>query len=306
MISKQARLKGWESRVSRRRLTREDTIKSWAKVHGGVLLMQSRQKIALLSSAAALPLLLSSPAFSASQSVNWTGFYAGATAGADWSKSSQSTNLPCTEPGGAGYVCGVGFPGDGSAIAAALSNSYSNSGFIGGGEAGYNWQYGPAVYGVEVDFQNFRGASTSATVVANGTSFITGGSPISLTSSTDAHWLVTVRGRVGYAFDRLLVYGTGGLAITRLSTSFSYSDPTPGHGSWAQSDTKSGFVAGAGVEWALTKNWSVKAEYLHVHFDASTARGAIASPIAFGYSNAISTSADLTAEIARAGVNYKF
>jgi outer membrane immunogenic protein len=203
-------------------------------------------------------------------------------------------------------VCGLGVPGDAPAIGAALTGSYSKSGFIGGGEAGYNWQIGPAVYGLEIDLQNFRGASTSATVFSDGSFRIAAGTPVSLTSSTDANWLSTIRGRVGYAFDRLLIYGTGGFALTRLRTTFTESDPTPGQGSWTQSSNKAGWVAGGGVEWMLTKNWSVKAEYLHVHFDAITASGTIASPTGAAYANAISTSADLTAEIARAGVNYKF
>jgi outer membrane immunogenic protein len=188
-----------------------------------------------------------------------------------------------------------------------MTGSYSRTGFIGGGEAGYNWQAGPAVYGLEIDLQNFRGASKSATVLSNGTLFIAAGTPLSLTSSTDARWLFTARGRLGYAFDRLLVYGTGGVAITRLRTNFTFSDPsTPGQGNWTQSNTKTGWVAGAGIEWMLTKNWSVKAEYLHVDFGAITAFGTIASPAGPGYANAINTSADLTADIARAGINYKF
>jgi outer membrane immunogenic protein len=186
-----------------------------------------------------------------------------------------------------------------------LTGPYSATRFIGGIEAGYNWQAGPAVYGLEVDLQNFQGASKSATVSSTGAAIIAAGTPLSLTSSTDAHWLLTARGRLGYAFDRLLVYGTGGIAITRLSTTFTFSDSiTPGQGNWSQSNTKIGWAAGAGVEWMLTKNWSVKAEYLHVDFGAITAFGTVTSP--GGYANAISTSADLTADIARAGINYKF
>lgn len=279
------------------------------KKSGDLQVGGNRQKSIFLCSAAALPFLFASPAVSAPHAWDWSGFYAGATAGAGRSKSSESTNLPCTEPAGApgGFVCAAGFPGDAPAISAALTGSYSKTGFIGGGEAGYNWQAGPAVYGLEIDLQNFRGASNSATVFSDGSLRLPAGTPISLTSSTDARWLFTARGRIGYAFDRLLVYGTGGLAVTRLSTNFTYSDAAgPGQGGGTQSTTKTGWVAGAGVEWKLTNNWSVKAEYLHVHFDAITASGGITSSAGPGYANAISTSADLTANIARAGINYKF
>jgi len=279
------------------------------KKSGDLPVVGNRQRSILLCSAAALPFLFASPAFSAPQALDWSGFYAGVTAGAGRSKSREVTNLPCTEDPAfpAGYVCGIGVPGEAPAISAALTGSHSKSGFIGGGEAGYNWQAGPAVYGLEIDLQNFRGASNSATAFSDGSFRLPAGTPISLMSSTDAHWLFTARGRLGYAFDRLLVYGTGGLAFTRLSTSFAYNDASgPGQGSWTQSNTKAGWVAGAGVEWMMTKNWSVKAEYLHVHFDAITASGSITSPSGPGYGNAISTSADLTANIARAGINYKF
>jgi outer membrane immunogenic protein len=110
----------------------------------------NRQKSVLLCSVAALPFLFASPAFSAPQAWDWSGFYAGVTAGAGRSKSREATNLPCTEDPAvpAGYVCGIGIPGEAPAISAALTGSHSKSGFIGGGEAGYNWQIGAAVYGL--------------------------------------------------------------------------------------------------------------------------------------------------------------
>jgi len=241
---------------------------------------------------------------------NWSGFYAGLTGGATWSRSHETSNLPCTEPNSVpgGYFCGVGFPLDqaGAAVLAATTGSFSKTSFTGGGEAGYNWQNGAVVYGVEADLQSFQGASKSTSFLGTGTFLPVTGAPISLNSSTNADWLFTARGRVGYAFDRFLVYGTGGLALTRLSTNFNYRDLSPnlGIGNWTQGETKVGWVAGAGAEWMLSKAWSVKVEYLYVNFGSITASGKIVAGVA--YSNAISTSADLTAQIARAGVNYRF
>jgi outer membrane immunogenic protein len=100
------------------------------------------------------------------------------------------------------------------------------------------------------------------------------------------------------------------LAVTHLSAANSFSDNTVGFGgggtgSWGTSATKAGWTVGAGAEYALNRNWSVRAEYLYVHFDAITASGVI--PDSTGaYGSAISTSTDLSAHIARAGVNYKF
>lgn len=261
----------------------------------------------LLRSSAALPLLIASPAFAASPGYDWSGFYAGLTAGATWSKSHETTSLPCNEALGRGYLCAAGSPGEAPALRAALNGSYSNTAFTGGAEGGYNWQSGAAVYGAELDLQKFRGASKSTTLFATGAGFAAG-TPMNLNSSTNADWLFTARGRLGYAFNSLLVYGTGGLAVTTLSTNFTYSDANtpPGQGNWSHSETKVGWVAGGGAEWKLSQAWSAKIEYLYVKLGSATAAGAITNPAAFGYANAVSTSADLTAQIARVGVNYKF
>ncbi len=264
-------------------------------------------KSRLMRGVAALPILFAGPALAASPTYDWSGFYAGLTAGATWSRSQETTNIPCSEPLGTGYFCVAGTPAQGPTIAAAMTGSYSKTGFTGGAEAGYNWQNGAAVYGVEADLQTLKGASKSTTILGTGLNFVPG-SPINLSSSTDADWLLTARGRVGYAFDSLLVYGTGGLAVTRLRTSFNYRDSNTflGVGSWTDAETKIGWVAGAGAEWRLSQAWSVKAEYLYVKFGSITASGTIATTTGIAYSNAISTSADLTAQIARAGLNYKF
>jgi outer membrane immunogenic protein len=80
----------------------------------------------------------------------------------------------------------------------------------------------------------------------------------------------------------------------------------PGVGNWSGSKTKLGWTVGGGLEWALTRNWSVKAEYLYLNFGSIDAAGVIRNPIPAGYANAISTSTDLAAHVARAGVNFKF
>lgn len=85
-------------------------------------------------------------------------------------------------------------------------------------------------------------------------------------------WLGTVRGRLGYAFDRTLVYATGGLAFghvnDRLTTSVDFdSGPTPF--SVKTSDTKTGFVVGGGLEYAITPAWSLKGEYQFIDLGSS-------------------------------------
>jgi outer membrane immunogenic protein len=268
----------------------------------------------------ALPALLVSPAFAADMSVkaplapstpayNWTGFYVGLNAGGDWARSGDpTTSASCAAApgfgGGSNFACG-----DIAAVNALGTGGMSGSGFTGGAQAGYNWQVNSTVVGGEIDFEDFHGKASRA---ATGTLPISG-AQATITNSVDADWLFTARGRVGWLFNNnLLAYATGGLAITHLSSSNSYVDNLGGFGpdvgSWTASQNKAGWTAGAGIEYALGQHWSARAEYLYVHFDPISASGVVANTgiAAGGYGSAISTSTDMSAHIARAGVNYKF
>lgn len=209
-------------------------------------------------------------------------------------------------------AAGAGLMPNAAAVSTAYSGSSSSSGLTGGAEAGYNWQTGAAVYGVELDLESLPRASTQRAGVFPlagvnlGAPFFPAGTTFTGSTTVGVDWLFTARGRLGWAFDNVLVYGTGGLAETRLNTSSSYADSNGGLGSWNSVAAKTGWVAGAGVEYALSQGWSVKAEYLYVNFGAVTAPGTIIGPAVGGYANALSTSNDLTVQIARAGVNYKF
>lgn len=267
----------------------------------------------------ALPALVATPALAADlptkappappvASTNWTGFYAGLNAGGDWAYSGDpSTSTSCAPGPGFGfsYFTCASVP----LVNATGTGSMSGSGFTGGVQAGYNWQSSSTVVGVETDFESFHGkASRTATAssIASGAG-VPG--PAAITSSVDATWLFTARGRLGWAVNNnLLAYATGGLAVTHLSAANSYSDAggAVGVGVWNASATKAGWTVGAGVEYSLSQHWSARAEYLYVHFDALTATGSVASTVAGAYGSAISTSTDLSAHIARAGVNYKF
>jgi len=196
------------------------------------------------------------------------------------------------------------------AIDAAGTGSMSGSAFTGGGQIGYNWQNSSLVYGLEADFESFR-LRTSRLASAN-YPVVHGPSvpakTFTVTSSVDTDWLFTARGRVGWAFTNLLAYATGGLAITNPSATHTFTD-TPGipaAGTWSNSETKVGWTVGGGLEWAMNRNWTVKAEYLYLNFGSVNANGTVFSPSAPGYASATSTAVDLTAHIARAGINYKF
>ena len=267
-------------------------------------------KRSLLSgvAAAALATACTAGAAQAQSPHNWTGFYVGLNAGGAWGNSKTTTTVNCGPPLGA-YFCdntGVG-AANAAAVNASGSGTITDTAFIGGAQAGYLWQQNAMVYGVETDFNAFHlGGSRQGsgnlpfTYPAGGA---VAGTPYTITNSFSTNWLYTLRGRLGWlAQPDMLFYFTGGLAVTKLNVSFAYSDTFPVSGSGSASATKAGWTIGGGLEWALNNHWSVKGEYLYVDFGPVTATGSIG----VGYSQNISTSGDLTAHIARLGVNYKF
>jgi outer membrane immunogenic protein len=118
-----------------------------------------------------------------------------------------------------------------------------------------------------------------------------------LSCKTESNWLLTVRPRFGYAWDRVLVYGTGGVAGANVQTSLS--------GLPNQTYAKWGWTAGAGVEWAFADNWTFKAEYLFVDLNNSVCNHGYSC----GYPAPTVNANDivkLNENIVRVGVNFKF
>jgi len=124
-------------------------------------------------------------------------------------------------------------------------------GGFGGGTVGYNWQFGTIVAGIEADGA-FGDVKSSASALG-----------VTVTAKVDA--LATVRGRVGVAFNQVLLYGTGGLALTDTKVT-----ATNGVVAFSDSKTQTGWTVGAGVEWMFIPRWSLKAEYLYRRFDSQT------------------------------------
>ncbi|WP_454287612.1 outer membrane protein [Rhizobium arsenicireducens] len=157
---------------------------------------------------------------------------------------------------------------------------HEGDGIIGGAQVGYNFQSGAWVFGAEAD------------ISASGIEGDTACPNPAFTCSSEAQWLATVRGRVGYSFDNLLVYGTGGLGIGRFEMS---TDNGAGvSGSTDKTDT--GWVAGAGVEYAFSPRWSVKAEYMYYDFGSST----------YEVDGGLDVSVDQRFHTGKIGVNFKF
>jgi outer membrane immunogenic protein len=177
--------------------------------------------------------------------VSWIGFYIGANAGYGWGVNNSvfytniTTGVTGTAPGPDGR------------------------GGFGGAQIGYNWQTGAVVLGLEADIQDAGIGST-----------VTGILPLATTTIENQkfNWFGTVRGRVGYAFDRMLVYLTGGYAGGHVSDTAFLS----GGGATdllTGSTQRNGFTIGGGLEYVLAKNWSAKAEYQYIDFGRETLFG---------------------------------
>ncbi|HET7850770.1 MAG TPA: outer membrane protein [Pseudolabrys sp.] len=205
---------------------------------------------------------------------SWTGFYVGGNVGAVWGRSSVEN--------------------DPSSVATWLDGRTDNNrtGVIGGVQAGYNWQWASLVLGIEGDisFASLDRSVTAANFLAP---------PFQDTLRSRLDWLATIRGRLGWAVDRWLIYGTGGVAFAHFNDELS--DPPSVLGFTVGPDSsRTGWTAGGGIEYAFTDHWTAKAEYLHVGFADQTAT--VTTPPAAGYAFRFRDSLD----IARVGINYKF
>jgi outer membrane immunogenic protein len=229
----------------------------------------------------------------------WTGFYLGLNAGGVWETGKTTVNA---------Y-----FPASSIYYANYNNNSLGTgaSGFLGGGQAGYNYQSGAAVFGIETDF-DWTSLSKNKSVIggsfANG---LLGTDYFTTNGNAKLNWLGTTRARIGFVAtpdNRLLIYGTGGLAYGGGNANFSVYDFDNQIGySGSKSNSRVGWTLGAGVEYAITNNVTIKGEYLYYNLGSTT--GTI-SPLT-GYPGYVAGSwitAKTTYEgsIFRAGVNYKF
>jgi outer membrane immunogenic protein len=259
--------------------------------------------VGLVASAAAadLPARTWTKAAAIDPSYNWTGFYAGVNAGGAWGHSDVATSTIFDPVNNAGYFI--------DANTTALFNTVgrqrtSTSGFTGGIQAGYNWQSGHFVAGVETDFQSFR-QSGSATATAL---YPTLGTPFTISHSVSTDWLWTLRPRVGIASNDWLFYATGGLALTKLNASSLFIDSFGDTAATSWSQARLGWTVGAGVEHALKNGWSVKAEYLYVDFGnvGVTTHNILDSGVAPVPGQPLFHSVNLRSNIARVGLNYNF
>jgi outer membrane immunogenic protein len=219
----------------------------------------------------------------------WTGFYLGGNLGYSQSNTTVDTNT-------------VAPP-----VAVATSQSVTLKGAIGGVQAGYNWQGASNwLLGLEADWQDSSEKSGGSTIVPFAVPFFVTGT---YAANYDARilWFGTVRGRVGYAWDRVLFYATGGLAYgeTKLdgavtTNAVSLGGPVGGTTAFSQSNVNGGWTIGAGVEGAVARDWTWKAEYLHL--DLGSQNVSFVGPLGNETGNVHARFAD---NVIRVGINYR-
>jgi len=232
---------------------------------------------------------------------NWTGFYVGANLG--WSFGRSRTDVT---------IAGVPF----------ASTSQRMDGILGGLQAGYNWQSGRAVFGLETDIQatDQKGSSSlsqfipgtpaipcilfdppaPACIVGTGIPGIPSITGIA-TYQNKLPWFGTFRGRLGFTpADRWLLYVTGGLAYGEVTTSETLNVNGAVVG-FSTDRTRVGWTAGGGVEAAVWGNWTAKLEYLFI--DLGTINDTL---IGIAPITPVATSSRVTDQIVRVGLNYRF
>jgi outer membrane immunogenic protein len=196
------------------------------------------------------------PAKSVVAYYNWTGFYAGIMGG---------------------YGSGTSYFA-GSAAAGNTSEPFKVTGGFIGGTLGYNYQIGSVVWGIEGDlaYAMMRGSNVAL--------------PPCPSCEVENRYFGTIRGRLGYAFDRFLPYFTGGLAFASLRVN----NPTL---ATSQTFNRTGYTLGAGIEYAFLGNWSAKIEYLYNDYGM---------PICAAATCGFDLGTRYFDRVLKFGVNYKF
>ena len=213
------------------------------------------------------------PPMMAPAAATWSGCYVGIEGGGAWGSSRHSAAM-------APFLAGQ-----------PITNSFGLSGGLIGGTVGCNYQIDSWVFGVENDISwtSFRGTGTSLAPFTP-----------QVSSRTDEKWLDTLRGRVGFSWDRALIYGTAGVAFAGVAAG-ACSNVTGA--CLTNTQTRTGWVVGAGVEYAVWENLSLKLEYLHADFGNGRYFN---TPGLLGPVTIITRDVKLTNDLVRVGVNWRF
>ena len=265
------------------------------------------------ASAADLPRRAPPPVFVPVPVFTWTGFYFGFNAGYGFDATDRNTNAYALPAGSV-----IGSPGTNALV--TVGNRGQNDGFTGGAQIGYNYQFTPGsgvVIGFEADAQyvdfgrRLQATQNYSFIGAGGLAFAPPRAAIA-TRGNGLDYFGTVRGRLGYAFDRTLVYATGGFAYGSGEDDQNFSNAGLGRGD----SFRTGYTVGGGIEYALPTDSflnffkssavTIKVEGLYVNLERNknTAGGVFNLPTNTLFINAAARETEFA--VVRAGVNYKF
>jgi outer membrane immunogenic protein len=226
---------------------------------------------------------------------DWTGFYLGINGGYSWGRSATDFTGPGLVP---------------------FSTSQKMNGWLGGGQAGYNWQFNKSwVLGLEADIQGTGQRGTDALPTSPPCPLVVVAVvPCTTTTGTfqqKLEWFGTVRARLGVEpSDHWLLYVTGGLAYGDIKTIATASavttagagGPVTGTATATASNStiKAGWTIGGGAEWVLSGPWTAKLEYLYMDY------GHVSTSLALvGFYPLLNTNSHVTDNVVRAGINYR-
>ena len=217
------------------------------RTYRGMLLATTSGLVAAAGGAQAADLpLKAAPMIAAA---NWTGWYIGGHVGAAYTQGNalQDNENP-------------------------YSSNIDSTVFIGGGQIGYNWQKGNAVFGLEADISGLSDGKT--------TNLISFATNKGAARRADIQWLATFRGRMGLAVNDTMAYVTGGLAVGGVKNYWNPSGATecPTCGK-SDSSTKVGWVIGGGIEHMWNRHWTVALEGLFVDLGSTEVQSGFSGPI---------------------------
>lgn len=232
--------------------------------------------LALPVAASAADLPMKAPPVSAAAPFNWTGFYIGVNAGGGMA--AVRFDDQC-------YYCNSHTP----------TKAFATF----GGQLGYNYQFGNGLIGIEADVNG-------NTIDNNG--LLGGDDSVAMNVNVKADVSGTIRGRAGLVMNNALVYVTGGAAwadVKQTGTEFTNNTKVPTGVTANSSGVLWGAVIGGGAEFALNRNWTVRAEYLHTMYENrdTTMLNSSGAPVCSSTRTCL-ISNQLTTDVVRIGINY--
>jgi outer membrane immunogenic protein len=215
---------------------------------------------------------------------SWTGWYVGLNAGGSFGRAADSSTF---------FAPPIPFS----------STSSNLDGFVGGGQIGYNWQSGTAVFGLEADIQGTSESGTANSSIPFVFPALAPPTTASLSDNEKLPWFGTVRGRIGITpSPTWLLYVTGGLAYGEIKSAETITIPGVGTAAGGFSTDRAGWTLGAGAEASIGGNWTAKIEYLYLDFGTFTNTLVTGLPVV----NPLTLTTHVTDNIVRVGLNYRF